>query len=192
MEAPMLSLASLIPVLVAATVSGTPTPTPTPGVPAVTSATPTPIRPAPEFGRVGAPVTVKPMTLAEAAAAAKARGERGTLSVQGEAAPVKSPREGTRMLDPSAAMSAEEKAAQAALERNRVAVDQVTWTQKNVLYNRGIRQEACDEWEAAAENCRKTPGCSPIYPPTSKYSRDQIHVEEHSEAIVRVGRGWCP
>lgn len=54
-------------------------------------------------------------------------------------------------------------AAQAAQERmNRATTDGV-WTDKNIHYNTAIRNNASNEWDAAAENCRKTSGCTPIY-----------------------------
>ena len=37
------------------------------------------------------------------------------------------------------------------------------WVDKNIHHNEDIRQNARREWDAAAENCRATPDCTPIY-----------------------------
>ncbi len=48
--------------------------------------------------------------------------------------------------------------AQARMDR---AVARGTWTAGNITYNQRIRDGARSEWDAAEENCRRTPGCTP-------------------------------
>ena len=54
-------------------------------------------------------------------------------------------------------------AASAAEQRMARALHDASWVNKNIHYNWDIIQGAQSEWDAAAENCRKTPGCTPFY-----------------------------
>ena len=77
----------------------------------------------------------------------------GTLSVAG--APVSSA--------PALASGSVNRAAADADARLARAMRDGAWIDKNIHYNEGIRQNARREWDAAAENCRATPGCTPVY-----------------------------
>ena len=39
------------------------------------------------------------------------------------------------------------------------------WTAGNIRYNTHLLSEARGEWDAAEENCRRTPGCRPVMKP---------------------------
>lgn len=55
----------------------------------------------------------------------------------------------------------------AAQERMDRAASDAVWTANNIQWHEGIRGEARSEWEAAAEACRRTPGCVPTYRPST-------------------------
>jgi hypothetical protein len=78
----------------------------------------------------------------------------GTLSVAG--APVQ--RSAGAAFLPNADKGAAE--AQRQMER---AIRNGTWTERNIRYHEGYKQQARGEWDDAAEKCRKTPGCIPVY-----------------------------
>jgi hypothetical protein len=75
----------------------------------------------------------------------------GTLSVAGA----------TGM--PSLAPRADGKRATEADARLTRAIRDGSWVDKNIHHNERIREDARREWDAAAENCRQTPGCTPVY-----------------------------
>jgi hypothetical protein len=83
----------------------------------------------------------------------------GTLSVAG--APVPSLTSGTG--------SKEVTEADARLAK---AIEHGAWVDRNIHYNGDIKEQARSEWDAAAENCRKTPGCKPAY-------RDSVQLGGH-------------
>ncbi len=45
----------------------------------------------------------------------------------------------------------------------RRAIEDGRWTDDNIHYNGRLRDRARNEWDQAAENCRKTPGCKPEF-----------------------------
>ena len=78
----------------------------------------------------------------------------GTLSVAG--APVQGSAGAVSL--PNADRAAAE--AQRQMER---AIRDGTWTERTIHYHEGFKQQARAEWDDAAEKCRKTPGCIPVY-----------------------------
>ena len=56
-----------------------------------------------------------------------------------------------------------DKAATDADARLAKAIRDGAWVDRNIHYNEDIKADARREWDAAAENCRKTPGCTPTY-----------------------------
>jgi len=78
----------------------------------------------------------------------------GSFSVAG--APIAAP-----LLMPVVGTSSQERAA--AQKRMDAARQDAAWNGANIRYNWRIVQEGIQEWDAAAENCRKTPGCVPNY-----------------------------
>jgi hypothetical protein len=74
----------------------------------------------------------------------------GTLSVAGAPAP-----------QLSSGVSGN--AATAAGLRQEQAIRDAEWVSKNIHWNEQIREDARNEWNAAAEKCRQTPGCAPVY-----------------------------
>ena len=75
----------------------------------------------------------------------------GTLSVAGAAGA------------PALTSGSADKAASEADARLAKAIENGGWVDRNIHYNEDIKQDARNEWDAAAENCRKTPGCTPVY-----------------------------
>ena len=55
------------------------------------------------------------------------------------------------------------KAVTEATKRMTRAIEHGSWVDRNIHYNENIRQDARSEWDAAAESCRRTPGCIPTY-----------------------------
>ena len=51
----------------------------------------------------------------------------------------------------------------AAEARQERAIRDAAWVAKNIHWNEQIRENARNEWNAAAEKCRQTPGCAPVY-----------------------------
>jgi hypothetical protein len=64
---------------------------------------------------------------------------------------------------PSLVPHADGKRATEADARLARAISDGSWVDKNIHHNEDIRQDARREWDAAAENCRSTPGCTPVY-----------------------------
>jgi hypothetical protein len=64
---------------------------------------------------------------------------------------------------PPLAGGSSDKAATDADARLARAIRDGAWVDQNIHYHEGIKEGARREWDAAAENCRKTPGCTPIY-----------------------------
>ena len=132
-----------------------PTPSPTPAPTA---------RPAPLLGRSGAPA--RPKTLSEHAAEMKAKGTPASRvsfedlpSVEGdppEAEPEPGARSGTK-----GTSKPNDGAAEAAQRRMDRAVERGLEVPERTRSPR--RDKARTEWDAAAEACRKTPGCVPVY-----------------------------
>jgi hypothetical protein len=110
--------------------------------------------PAPALGTVSTAVSAKPKTLSDIALERKLgkRGvQGGTLSVAGASGM------------PRLTSGASDKEATEADARLAHAIRDGAWVDQNIYYNEDIKQQARDEWAAAAENCRKTPGCIPVY-----------------------------
>jgi hypothetical protein len=85
---------------------------------------------------------------------------KGSFSVvNGTAAPA-APSDSRALQDLSSAHAAAAKVAQ---ERMNRAVENGRWTSANIHLLTGVRNAARAEWDDAAENCRKTPGCKPTY-----------------------------
>jgi hypothetical protein len=114
--------------------------------------------PTPAAARTTTPVvaagTGQTRTLADVARERKL-GKRpaagGTLSVVGASG---SP------LPASGAVNNGGSEAEARLSR---AIRDGAWVGQNIHYNEDIRERARREWDAAAENCRQTAGCTPVY-----------------------------
>jgi len=53
--------------------------------------------------------------------------------------------------------------ASTAQDRMSRAVKDGTWTDEKIHYNTAIQDAARKEWDEAAENCRKTQGCVPVF-----------------------------
>jgi hypothetical protein len=122
----------------------------------------------PALGASSASVSGKPRTLADIAAErklGKKPGSSGTLSVAGAST---SGSDTTTAISNLKVQTDDVKKATAAQERMTRALDNASWVNQNIHYNYGIIQGAKSEWDAAAENCRTTPGCTPIYRPGSK------------------------
>jgi hypothetical protein len=64
---------------------------------------------------------------------------------------------------PTVAAGGVEKPATDADARLARAIKDGAWVERNIHWNENIKQNARSEWDAAAENCRKTPGCTPVY-----------------------------
>jgi hypothetical protein len=62
----------------------------------------------------------------------------------------------------TALVAQQAKEARAAQERMDKAVTDGQWTDRNIHMNEGIKAAARSEWDTAAENCRRTPGCNPV------------------------------
>jgi hypothetical protein len=52
------------------------------------------------------------------------------------------------------------------------AIEHGAWVDRNIHYNEQIKRDARYEWDAAAEACRQTPGCTPVY-------RDSVDLGGH-------------
>lgn len=136
--------------ILAATVAATPTPVPD----KTTTLAPAPARASQATGA---------RTLADVARERKlgVKGvQGGTLSVAGAST---SDRDVAAKLDNVKVQISDTKAAIEAVERMTRALDNASWVNQNIHYNWSIIQAAQSEWDAAAENCRKTPGCTPVY-----------------------------
>lgn len=94
------------------------------------------------------------VVITDATLAPTGRG-RGAFSVAGE--PIAQPfyREAP---DP-------EEAALSAQDRMDRAAGRGYWTAGNIRYNTRILSGARSEWDAAEDNCRRTPGCRPVPKP---------------------------
>jgi hypothetical protein len=75
----------------------------------------------------------------------------GTLSVAGAAG------------SPAAVSGEAAKPTSDAEARLARAIERGTWVDQNIHYNEAIREQARRDWDSAAENCRATPGCTPVY-----------------------------
>lgn len=96
----------------------------------------------------------------------------GTLSVAGAPVPQGGP--------PAAVKSGAtetEKEAHEADARLAKAITDGAWVDRNIHYNEQIRRDARREWDDAAENCRKTPGCVPVY-------RDNVELGGHKPLLT--------
>jgi hypothetical protein len=154
-------------ILLAAT-AATPTPAPT----AASTKTPTATRPTPTAGTgqtalVAAPAresqTGGTRTLSDVARERKLGIKGvvgGTLSVAGTA--------GTTYYSPELAARVQrenDKAGLAASDEMWRTIKQERWVEENIHspYNAHLHINAQRDWDSAAENCRKTPGCTPFY-----------------------------
>jgi hypothetical protein len=90
----------------------------------------------------------------------------GTLSVAG--APV-SQTSGVAAKPTTGEIDKDARAADARLAK---AITNGAWVDRNIHYNDDIKQDARNEWDAAAEACRKTPDCKPVY-------RDSVQLGGH-------------
>lgn len=111
---------------------------------------------APALGAGAFSVSAKPKTLADVARDRKL-GKKGvaggTLSVAGAS--------GMPAMAPAASgQGASSSDADTELQR---AIRNGEWVDRNIHYNERIRQDARRDWDAAAERCRQTPGCTPVY-----------------------------
>jgi hypothetical protein len=96
----------------------------------------------------------------------------GTLSVTGAPVPQSGP---PAALKPGATET--EKEAHEADARLAKAITDGAWVDRNIHYNEQIRRDARREWDDAAENCRKTPGCVPVY-------RDSVELGGHKPLLT--------
>lgn len=107
------------------------------------------------FGQTKPPAATARVVITDQTLAPTGRG-RGAFSVAG--APIARP-----LLTAPAAPPDEGRAA--AQRRMDAAVNNGAWVLNNTRHNWQIWDEARREWNAAAENCRKTDGCVPHYKP---------------------------
>ena len=111
---------------------------------------------------LGAPAATGPRTLADVARGRKLNREgpgTGTFSVAASTAPSAGPASSLGAEALVASQAAEAKAAQARMDRalrSGQAADHDVRGRSS-----SARNKARAEWDAAAENCRKTPGCRP-------------------------------
>jgi hypothetical protein len=126
--------------------------------PAASQAPPTPV-----LGAAFTAVSAKPRTLADVAAErklVKRPAGSGTLSVAGAAE--------TTYYSPELAARVQrenDKAASAANDEMWRAIKQERWVEENIhsRSNAHLHINAQRDRDSAVENCRKTPGCTPIY-----------------------------
>lgn len=137
-----------------------------------TSAT-TPTPPTLAGAAIAPPTSKSRVVITDEVLATKGTG-KGTLTVSGSSG-------GTP--DMTGFLEAQTAEAAAAQERMDKAMKDGLWTANNIRHHQGIRLQARAEWEAAAENCRKTPGCKPGYRPDGVLMTDQ----EAIDAIVKSG-----
>lgn len=103
------------------------------------------------FGLPRPTVTAKARVVITDATLAPTGRSRGSFSVANQPAA-----QAFRMPVPDTSGDAAD--AQARMDR---AVARGTWTAGNITYNQRLRDGARSEWDAAEENCRRTPGCAP-------------------------------
>ncbi|KAA0253090.1 MAG: hypothetical protein EDX89_15740 [Acidobacteria bacterium] len=125
----------------------------------VAGATPVPAPAKPAVPPVPTPIARGPRTLSEYARERRLSGSTssgGSFSVASTTAPVP---EASRVPAPSAEASA---AARAAQKRMDKAVRAGKKLDENPRKNGSRRDAARVEWDAAHEECRRTPGCRPV------------------------------
>jgi hypothetical protein len=136
-----------------------------------------------------APVTSAPRTLADVGRErrlAKEKGEAkpGSFSAAESSAPSSEPAGSDHSLpSPSAAQAKEAKAAQARMDK--AARDGVRTNRRR---SAALQDDARAEWDAAADHCRKTPGCNPAYRENARDAEGKKLLRTRKEKIKDIAK----
>lgn len=126
----------------------------------VATATPAPVPAKPTPAPSPTAISRGPRSLSDFARQRRASGttSKGTFS----AAQSTAPRANTEQSGYVSNLTQEQaKAAAEAQARMDRAVKDGLWTEQNIKVTEPLKEAARREWDAAAENCRRTPGCKP-------------------------------